>query len=94
MKTFILYKFFMQSFSVDVLQRESNQPNKWSLIKKSKVVYRDYKSSFRDLLQMDNSVTFHERNIKTLAREIFKVSKGLSTFLREEIFQKEVPISA
>ena len=79
---------------MDVLRWESNQPNKCSLIKKPKVVYRDYKLSFRDLLQIDNSVTFHERNIKTLAREIFKVSKELSTFLHEEIFQKEVPISA
>ena len=38
-----------------------------------RIVYRDYNSSFKDLLQKYNSVCIHHRNIQSLAVELFKV---------------------
>ena len=38
-----------------------------------RIVYRDYNSSFKDLLKKDNSVCIHHRNIQSLAVELFKV---------------------
>mgnify|MGYP001802811941 FL=1 len=36
-----------------------------------RVVHRDYVSSFEDLLEKDNSLTIHQRNIQKLMTEIF-----------------------
>ena len=43
-----------------------------------RIVYKDNTSSFEDLLLKDNSVTIHERNIQTLAIELYKVANRLS----------------
>ena len=43
-----------------------------------RIVYKDDKSSFKELLIKDDSFTIHERNIQTLAIELYKVSYGLS----------------
>ena len=43
-----------------------------------RIVYKDTKSSFTELLQIDNSFTIHERNIQTLGIELYKVAYGLS----------------
>ena len=53
-----------------------------------RLVYEDYKSSFEELLHKDKSVTIHHRNIKYLALEMFKVSKGISPPFMKEIFVK------
>ena len=37
-----------------------------------RVVYRDYKATFSELLSKDKSVTIHQRNLQLLATEIFK----------------------
>ena len=44
------------------------------------------KSSFQDTFDKDNSVTIHHRNIRTLAIEKFKVLRGLSPPLLNEVF--------
>ena len=36
------------------------------------------KSSYEDLFEKDGSVFIHNRNLRTLAVELFKVFKGLS----------------
>ena len=41
-------------------------------------LYNDKRSSFNALLEKDGSVSIHERNIKILATEMFKVSKNLA----------------
>ena len=51
-----------------------------------KIVYRDYASSFTELLEKDNSTTMHNRNIQLLATELFKVKNGLSSPFMNEIF--------
>ena len=50
-------------------------------------VYNDKSSSFRELLERDNSVTIHERNIQVLLTKIFKVKSGAAPEIMTEIFK-------
>ena len=47
---------------------------------------RDYKSSFKELLQKDKSITTHQKNLQHLAIEIYKVRMGISQKTMNEIF--------
>ena len=51
-----------------------------------RIVYNDYSSSFEDLLNKDKSVTIHQRNLRQLAIEIFKVKIGIALTIMNEIF--------
>ena len=51
-----------------------------------RMTYNSKSSSFQDLLDKDNSVTIHHRNIRILAIETFKVLHGLSQALLNEVF--------
>ena len=42
-----------------------------------RIVYHDYKSNFKELLERYHSFTIHERNIQYLATEAYKVKNGL-----------------
>ena len=42
-----------------------------------RIIYNDKQLSFNALLEKDGSASIHERNIKILAIEMFKVSKNL-----------------
>ena len=53
-----------------------------------RIIYNDYRSSFEYLLDRDKGVTIHLKNVRTLAIEMFKVSKNLSPQLVTEIFEK------
>ena len=48
-----------------------------------RVVYRDYTSDFRELLNKNNIFTIHERSIQSLAVELFKVKNNLSDISSE-----------
>ena len=50
-------------------------------------VYNDKSSSFRELLERDNSVTIHERNILVLLTEIFKVKSRAAPEIMTKIFK-------
>ena len=50
-----------------------------------RIIYNDKQSSFIKLLENDNSVSMHQRNLQILAIEMFKVS--LSTVLMNDIFK-------
>ena len=52
-----------------------------------RVVYRDYNSTFSELLSKDKSVTIHKRNLQMLAAEIFKTKNELNSKIMEEIFK-------
>ena len=41
------------------------------------ILYKDYDSSFEDLLEKDNSDKIHDRNIKLLAKEVYKVENNI-----------------
>ena len=43
-----------------------------------RLVYKDYTSSFDELLLKDNSCRIHQRNLQKLAIEIFQVKSGLA----------------
>ena len=52
-----------------------------------RVTYNEKTSSFEQLLENDNSVSIHHRNIQALAVEMYKVTNGLSPEIMNEIFQ-------
>ena len=54
-----------------------------------RITYNNKSSSFQDLLDKDNYVTIHHRNIRTLTIETFKVLHGLSPPLLNEVFVKQ-----
>ena len=43
-----------------------------------RIAYADYVSSFEELLIKDGSVTIHQRNLKVLATEMYKIAHGIS----------------
>ena len=52
-----------------------------------RLVYNDKSFSFRELLERDNSVTIHERNIQVLLTEIFKVKSEAAPEIMTGIFK-------
>ena len=48
--------------------------------------YKDYDLSFQQLLDMDNSVSIHHRNLQKLGIEMFKVKNHLSPSFMNTIF--------
>ena len=43
-----------------------------------RIIYGDKQSPIEELLEKDNSISIHDRNIQILAAEIYKVSKSIS----------------
>ena len=59
-----------------------------------RITCNDKRPSFNALLEKDGSVSIHERNIKFLVTEMFKVSKNLAPPQLHEIFKlKDQPHS-
>ena len=52
-----------------------------------RVIYNDKTSVFEQLLENDNFVSIHHRNIQTFVIETYKVTNGLSPEIMNEIFQ-------
>ena len=57
-----------------------------------RIVYQDNVSSFEELLKKDNSARVHQRNLKTLATEIYKIKNNLSPQIIQDIFPQEKKI--
>ena len=55
-----------------------------------KIIYCEKQSSFEELLQKDSSVSIHERNIQTLATEMYKVSKGMPPSQINKLFARRI----
>ena len=53
-----------------------------------RMVYRDENLSFENLLIKDGSVKIHDRNLQSLAIEMFKVDKGLAPTFMNDIFSR------
>ena len=52
-----------------------------------RIVFKDNISSFEDLLKKDSSFTIYQRNIQSLAIELFKIKGNLSNNIMYDIFQ-------
>ena len=51
------------------------------------IIYNDNTSTFKELLEKDNSVSMHYTNIQAVAIEMYKVANGMSPELMNEVFQ-------
>ena len=90
-KTMIMKAFTESPFGYCLLVwmfHSRNLNNKINRIQERalRITYNDKSSSFQNLLEKDNSVTIHHRNIKILATETYKFLQGLSPPLMNEIF--------
>ena len=76
MKTFIESQFgycpLIWMFHSRIVNKKINQLHESAL----GIAYKDYISSFEDLLKRNKSVTIHHRNIQSLAIELFKVKQN------------------
>ena len=52
-----------------------------------RIIYQDYNSSSKELLRKYSSLTIHQRNLKLLATETFKVKIGCAPDIIKEIFE-------
>ena len=64
--------------------RSKNKINK--LHECLRLIYNDKKSSFEELLEVDSSVSVHDRNLRGLATEIYKIYHGISQLSLNETF--------
>ena len=86
MNTFITSHFgycpLVWMFCSRMLNKRINKIHKRAL----RLVYKDYQSSFQELLTKNQSFTIHEQNIQTLAIELYKVVNNISPEIMKFIF--------
>ena len=86
MKTFILSQFtycpLVWMLSERGLYNKINQLHEKAI----RIAYKDDISDFKALLEKDNAVTIHVRNIQLLMTEIFKTQHSLNPKFMSEIF--------
>ena len=91
MKTFVISQFnycpLVWMFQSRKLNNRINSIHERAL----RITYKDYKSSFNELLQNDNAVTIHQRNLQALATEIFKIKNDLSPEIMKEVVELKEP---
>ena len=51
-----------------------------------RITYQDNTSAFQELLNKDNSLSIHHRNLQVLATEMYKIHRGLSPKILRETF--------
>ena len=56
-----------------------------------RLVYQNKNLSFSELIELDNAVTIHQRNLKVLVTEIFKVKNNLSLEIMKQVFDCQEP---
>ena len=87
MKTFIISQFnycpLVWMFHNRTLNNKINRLHERAL----RLVYHDQNLSFQELLEIDNSVTIHHKNLQRLATEMFKIKNRLSPTPVNEIFK-------
>ena len=61
-------------------------------MKALRITYQDHLSTFQELLNKDNSVSMHHRNMQDLATEMFKIHGGLSPDIIRETLGPKVSL--
>ena len=88
MKSFIISQFgycpLVWMFHSRTLNNRINRIHERAI----RLAYNDYKSSFEFLLQLDNSVTIHVRNLQLLSTEMYKIINGLAPEIMINLFPK------
>ena len=51
-----------------------------------RIIYQEKQFSFKQLLKKGNSVSIYQRNLQSLATEMYKISNGLSPILIQKLF--------
>ena len=51
-----------------------------------RITYNGSKSTFEELLNKDNSVSIHHKNLQFLATEVFKIKDNMAPEFLNEIF--------
>ena len=67
-------------------QRKSNNTINRIHERALRIAYNDYSSDFNSLLDKDNSVTIHHRNIQALTLEIYKSVNNMNPPFMKEVF--------
>ena len=67
--------------------RKLNNRINYILERAMRLVYKDYTSSFDELLYKDNSFRIHNRNLQKPATEIFKVKSCIAPDIMKSVFQ-------
>ncbi len=91
MRSFVISQFQYCPLAWMFHSRQSN--NKINKIDERalRIAYKDYESNFGTLLEKDNSVTIHAKNLQTLAIEILKTQNHLNPpFMRDIFRQREI----
>ena len=52
-----------------------------------RIVYKDFNSSFQELLIEDNALNIYYRNLQKLVTEILKIKNSLSTEFINDVFK-------
>ena len=86
LKTFIESQFSYCPLVWMFCSRDMNRRINYVHERALRLVYQDYSSTFDQLLGEDGSVSFHHRNIRTLATEMFKVRGGLAPSIFSDLF--------
>ena len=56
-----------------------------------RVIYNDCHSSYDELLNLDNFVSVHHKNLQILATEMFRVCTGSATDIPNKVFSLKPP---
>ena len=91
MKTFVILQFKYCRLIWMFRSRKLNHRINSIHERAPRVTYQAYKSTFLQLLQKDDSVTIHQRNLQVLATEIFKAKNDLSPEIMKEVFELKEP---
>ena len=90
MKTFIQSQFNYCSltwmFHSRILNNKINKLHERAL----RLVYINENLTFQDLLELDNSVTVHQKNLQRLAIEMYKAKHNLSPLPMQDLFTPQV----
>ena len=86
MKSFVISQFNYCPIVWMYCQRKSNNLINRIHERALRIAYNDYTSDFNRLLEKDDSVNIHHKNIQALAIEIYKTMNDLNPVFMKEIF--------